>query len=186
MKQRVAVRVLLRDEQGAFLLFRDSDPGLPGVAWWMTPGGGIDAGETPVAAAVRELAEETGIVVTPPQVVGPVAHRVVVHGYSDQVTVQDELFFAVTVTRFEVSTAGHTEEERQTITTSAWLTFEELADQSLPVWPARLAEIAAWPDGDPVELGVVEESTVRVGLGCRDPQAVAAWTTGRDWARDRA
>ncbi len=34
--------------------------GLPG-GWWQMPQGGIDAGEDPAAAAVRELAEETGM-----------------------------------------------------------------------------------------------------------------------------
>jgi 8-oxo-dGTP pyrophosphatase MutT (NUDIX family) len=34
---------------------------------WVTPGGGVRAGETLAAAAVRELREETGIVVTPDQ-----------------------------------------------------------------------------------------------------------------------
>ena len=36
------------------------EPEGPG-SWWQMPQGGIDAGEDPAAAALRELAEETGI-----------------------------------------------------------------------------------------------------------------------------
>lgn len=37
-----------------------SDPEGPGT-WWQMPQGGIDEGEDPAAAALRELAEETGM-----------------------------------------------------------------------------------------------------------------------------
>ncbi len=37
---------------------------------WAMPGGRIDPGETPVAAALRELAEEIGLVLTPDDVLG--------------------------------------------------------------------------------------------------------------------
>ena len=46
---------------GRILLFSDSDPGLPGLHWWITPGGGVEPGESDLEAAVRELAEETGL-----------------------------------------------------------------------------------------------------------------------------
>ena len=46
--------------EGRLLLVRDSYRGL-----WSMPGGGIGRGEAPEAAAARELAEETGVVVAP-------------------------------------------------------------------------------------------------------------------------
>ena len=39
---------------------RPSEPEGPG-AWWQMPQGGIDEGEDPAKAALRELYEETGI-----------------------------------------------------------------------------------------------------------------------------
>jgi 8-oxo-dGTP pyrophosphatase MutT (NUDIX family) len=47
---------------GRVLLLRWIDP-RDGLPVWFTPGGGIDDGETPAAAARRELQEEAGIVV---------------------------------------------------------------------------------------------------------------------------
>lgn len=49
-------RVLAFDEAGRLLLIRHSY----GSGNWMLPGGGIARGEEPLAAAQRELAEETG------------------------------------------------------------------------------------------------------------------------------
>lgn len=49
-------RVLAIDAVGRVLLIRHSY----GSGNWMLPGGGIGRGEDPVAAAVRELREETG------------------------------------------------------------------------------------------------------------------------------
>ncbi len=81
--------------EGRVLLASDCDPGIPGSQWWVTPGGGLDIGESFAQAAARELAEETGLLVDPGDFFGPVARRVVHHGYSDQVLVQREDFFVL-------------------------------------------------------------------------------------------
>lgn len=40
------------------------------AGWWTLPGGGIDFGEEPSAAMVREVEEETGLIVRPSGVAG--------------------------------------------------------------------------------------------------------------------
>lgn len=162
-RTRRAVRVLLTDEAGRILLFEDSDPGVPGARWWMTPGGGIDPGETQRQAAVRELREETGLVVAEDRLLGPVALRTVRHGFSDQISEQAEWFFLVTVPAFAVDIAGHTEEERETVLGHRWWEPAALAATEDQVWPADPAALIALRDRPaewPVDLGTVEESTV--------------------------
>lgn len=51
-----AVAIVLRDEQGRLLLVRDREAGS-----WSLPAGAIEPAETPPAAALRELREETGL-----------------------------------------------------------------------------------------------------------------------------
>ena len=62
--RRTSARVVLLDESGAVLLFCGSDPANEDAAaprWWFTVGGAAQPGETLTEAAVRELAEETGL-----------------------------------------------------------------------------------------------------------------------------
>lgn len=164
-KTRTAVRVVvLADEH--VLLFADSDPGLPEQAWWVTPGGGIDPGETPARAAVRELWEETGLRITEEQLIGPVSRRVAVHGYSDQVLEQAEDFYVVRAPRFEVSDANHTEDEQLTLKGSRWWSLDELRTTSEWIWPSYLLELvdlADAPDRWVVDKGrETDESTLAV------------------------
>ncbi len=161
-RRRSAARVLVRAE-GTVLLFCDTDPGLPASRWWVTPGGGIDVGETPREAAVRELFEETGLRIIEDQLVGPIAERTVTHGYSDQILVQHETFFSVDVDRFAIDVSGHTPEEQITLSDHGWFTMDEVA--SMWVWPDELAALFAGDGSTSVDLGEMEESTVAVAQG---------------------
>jgi ADP-ribose pyrophosphatase YjhB (NUDIX family) len=118
------------------LLLRYDDPPPMGVHW-ATPGGGIDAGETPRQAAARELREETGW--TDAEIgaeLGATSRTVVRSG----VVQQHETHFAVHVyiPQRPLDEAGHAVDE---IAAWRWFTDEEIAALTVPVWPAELPDL---------------------------------------------
>jgi dipeptidase E len=133
-------RILVRDEAGRVLLFRsplDADRPDAGGSW-ITPGGGLDPGETPREGAARELAEETGLLVTPGEL-GPVVAETA--GYADlgwTAGLFQDVFFAHRTAAHAVDTSGMEAYERRTLTGHRWWTLAELADTPDPVYPLGL------------------------------------------------
>lgn len=61
---------VIKDGSGRLLLIKRGHE--PGKGLWSIPGGRIEAGESDAAALVREVREETGLVVAPGRLIGSV------------------------------------------------------------------------------------------------------------------
>lgn len=132
---RPAARILLRDPAGRVLLFRFAPGDRP--AFWATPGGAVDPGESFEAAARRELLEETGLDL---DCGSEVARRVVEFVTLEDVAVAaDERYFLVTADSAEISTSRHTELERRVMQEWRWFAPHELAGWHETIFPEDLS-----------------------------------------------
>ncbi|GIM89528.1 NUDIX hydrolase [Paractinoplanes toevensis] len=136
---RRAARVLLVDAAGRTLLLHGGDPARPGRRWWFTPGGGLDAGESPAEGAARELFEETGLRVDPAELGEPVWREVAEFSYRERQYRQDQDFFLLRVSSWQVDTAGMDDEEQQTITEHRWWSAPEIEASDEQIFPSSLA-----------------------------------------------
>jgi 8-oxo-dGTP pyrophosphatase MutT (NUDIX family) len=134
---RLTSRVLLFDDEGSVLLFLTIAPDTSKFARWVTPGGGVDAGETHAEAAVRELFEETGLVIEDPG--SPVWNYDfdVEWDDADHDTGHAE-YYVVHTKRFDPSDAGWTDSERIDTLDSRWWSLDELRATTEPFEPAQL------------------------------------------------
>ncbi len=89
------VGAVIKDDAGRLLLIRRGHD--PGRGLWSVPGGRIEAGETDQEAVVREVREETGLVVVPGPLIGSVRRPGGTdgHGTGIELDIRD---YAVTVT----------------------------------------------------------------------------------------
>ena len=147
VSRRTSARVVLLDDDGAVLLFCGSDPASDdGSAprWWFTIGGAAQPGETLTEAAVRELAEETGLRVAPGDMIGPVWRRDAVIDFNGSVIRSEEMFFVHRTPRFEPSASGRTALERRYIHGHRWCDetmIGELVAKGETVYPLQLGEL---------------------------------------------
>lgn len=158
IRERSAARVILVDDDSRVLVMRGHDAGQPERSWWFTVGGGIDAGETPVQAALRETREEAGIVLDAADLVGPVLTRTGIFEFFAETCRQYEVFYlARTPSAVRTTMDGWTAAERELLDEMAWLTAAQLREQPLEVFPPELPDVvdhlvAGW-DGEVRHLG---------------------------------
>ncbi len=125
----IALAIVRRD--ATFLVSR-RPAGVHLGGLWEFPGGKIEAGETPTAAALRELFEETTVQAAVERVLEPIEHR-----YDDRVV------------RLVPVLCTWLRGEARALASDAcrWVTLDELDRLDMPVVNARLLDSLRKPDG---------------------------------------
>ncbi|HEV3327812.1 MAG TPA: NUDIX domain-containing protein [Acidimicrobiales bacterium] len=142
-RRRDSARVLLLDAQGRVLLIETFDDHDDRPSFWLTPGGGIEAGETPAAAAARELLEETGVATTPAQLGVPVAVARGEWVFRSTRLVGQDWFFVHAAGDVQVRVDGWTPLEREVHRGWRWWTAAELESTDEVVVPGGLGALVA-------------------------------------------
>jgi 8-oxo-dGTP pyrophosphatase MutT (NUDIX family) len=114
--------------------------------YWITPGGGIDAAESPAEAAARELGEETGLRVTAaelgPQVAVAAGH-LEIPGWLSGIFREDYFFYRLPTAGTDLDTSGLLTYESTAIDEFRWWSVDELASTDQEVYPLGLAGLLA-------------------------------------------
>jgi double-stranded uracil-DNA glycosylase len=134
--ERQAVRGVVVDAKRRVLLVRLEHP-ISGGGWWVTPGGGVDDGESDEQALQRELREEAGLDVAE---AGPVVHeREHTFPWDGRIIRQRERFYLVRVEGHEPAPTIDLRPEG--VIELRWWTLSELDRTGEVIVPPGLAQL---------------------------------------------
>ena len=138
---RPAARLLVIDSADRVLLmcWENALVRSPTGRVWITPGGGVDAGETYEQAAIRELREETGLEGVPlGQCVWTREHT---FQFGSVMLRQLERFYVVRTDGVPLTRDGWTDDEQRSIAEMRWWTADEIAASDEWFAPRNLATL---------------------------------------------
>ena len=121
------VGAVVKDDEGRLLLIKRGHA--PAAGLWSLPGGRIEPGETDAEALVREMREETGLVIDPGQLLGTVRRP------ARDDAVFDIRDYAATVTAGTLRPGDDAADAR-------WVAASELA--SLPLTEGLVEALTGW------------------------------------------
>jgi 8-oxo-dGTP pyrophosphatase MutT (NUDIX family) len=147
MRVRRSSRTILLDTESRVLLFRIEDatvfradePSL--VSCWIAPGGGLEAGESHAAAALRELWEETGMTGI---ALGPwVAVCEPILNWAGELVQAHDRFYLARISSTAVTLENLNAAEREVYREHRWWDVEELRASGERVVPPGLVDLLA-------------------------------------------
>ena len=130
--------MLVFDPSGRVLLIRCVVMRRDGeFAFWLTPGGEIEAGETPIEAARRELGEEIGLEV---ELEGPVYEEATQFEHQGEMRDNLDFIFVARCAVDEPALRGFTADEIAIMKEMRWWSLADVQASGERIFPVDLAD----------------------------------------------
>jgi 8-oxo-dGTP diphosphatase len=137
--QRRSSRTILLDPAGRVLLIRFAVVREGGeFIFWATPGGSVEADETDLDAARRELKEELAVNVT---LTGPVYTSVSRFPHKNVPVENTDVFFVGRLDQADPKLSAVTDDERAAMQTVRWWTCDEVDQATETIFPPDLSAV---------------------------------------------
>lgn len=127
---RKSSRAIVLNKQNQIFLFRYTfDFFAEEDSIWITPGGGLDEGESFEEALKRELFEELGIELSGSDSTPQIYYRFPLYELkSGEIVQSEERFYLVRLDETDFSCTGWTESEKKRMTAGKWWSLEEIRE----------------------------------------------------------